>query len=221
VGRSRSILLGVNLDVVRIIQIVHRNISVKFKLKNKCDNFQWILIAVYGLALKKKDNFLLELAHTCSTETLPLLVGGDFNVLRNPSKKNNTRYDDRWLFLLNVVINNVNLRELQLSGRQYTPGQITYKNPTYQKLDRILASPEWEMKYPKATVQTLTREISYQTPLLLDTGNPSKSSISQLFKFELSWLLKDGFYELVADIWRRKKRSSMYRNMAKQAKIPQ
>jgi hypothetical protein len=71
-----------------------------------------------------------------------------------------------------------------------------------------LASPEWEMKYPKATVQTLTREISYQTPLLLDTGNPSKSSISQLFKFELSWLLKDGFYELVADIWRRKKEAA-------------
>jgi hypothetical protein len=43
-----------------------------------------------------------------------------------------------------------------------------------------------------------------------------------MFKFELSWLLKDGFYELVANIWRReKKRSNMYRNMAKQTKIPQ
>jgi hypothetical protein len=57
--------------------------------------------------------------------------------------------------------------------------------------------------------------------LLLDTRNPSKSSISQMFKFELSWLLKDGFYELVANIWRREKRRNMYRNMAKQTKIPQ
>jgi hypothetical protein len=86
VGRSGGILLGVNLDVVSIIQIVHSNFIVKFKLKNKCDNFEWILMAVYGPAQEeKKDNFLQELAHACSTETLPLLVGGDFNILRNPS----------------------------------------------------------------------------------------------------------------------------------------
>jgi hypothetical protein len=29
-----------------------------------------------------------------------------------------------------------------------------------------------------------------------------------MFKFELSWLLKDGFYELVANIWRREKKGA-------------
>jgi hypothetical protein len=31
---------------------------------------------------------------------------------------------------------------------------------------------------------------------------------SDLFKFELSWLLKYGFYELVADLWSKEKKGS-------------
>jgi hypothetical protein len=33
---------------------------------------------------------------------------------------------------------------------------------------------EWELKYPKVTVQPLIRDISDHTPLLLDTGLPSQ-----------------------------------------------
>jgi hypothetical protein len=51
---------------------------------------------------------------------IPLMVGGDFNIIRSPSEKNNSRYEDRWPFLFNDVINNLDLRELELSGRQYT-----------------------------------------------------------------------------------------------------
>jgi hypothetical protein len=31
----------------------------------------------------------------CDTENLPLLVRGDFNIIRNQSEKNNNRYNDR------------------------------------------------------------------------------------------------------------------------------
>jgi hypothetical protein len=83
-------------------------------------------------------------------------LGGDFNILRSPKEENNNRYDDRWPFLFNDVINNLNLRELELSGRQYTKTN-NLQNPTYEKLDKVLVSIDWKMKYPKVIVHTLTR----------------------------------------------------------------
>jgi hypothetical protein len=105
------------------------------------------------------------------------------------------------------VIHSLNLRELELPGRQYTWAnnlQIT----TYEKLDRILLSTDWELKYPKVSVHALTREISDHSLLLLDSEQPPKQNNANLFKFELSWLLKEGFYEVVAQVWQRENRGA-------------
>jgi endonuclease/exonuclease/phosphatase family metal-dependent hydrolase len=120
-----------------------------------------------------------------------LKMGGDFNIIRSPREKNNTRYEDRWPFLFNAVINSLDLRELELSGRQYTWAN-NLPTPTYEKLDRILISTEWGLKYPKVTFHALLRALSDHTPLLLEIGMPSQHT-PKMFKFELSWLFKDGF----------------------------
>ena len=78
-------------------------------------------MSVYGPAqTKPKQAFLAELAHLCSKETLLMIIGGDFNIIRGPAEKNNTNYDDKWPFLFNAVIDACNLRELELSGRCFT-----------------------------------------------------------------------------------------------------
>jgi len=69
-----------------------------------------------------------------------------------------------------------------------------------RKLDRVLVCTDLEAKYPHTTVYALTREISDHTPLLLSTNNPS-SAYQPQFKFELGWLLRDGFCEMVTDVW--------------------
>jgi hypothetical protein len=97
------------------------------------------------------------------------------------------------------MINSLNLRELELSGRQYT-WVNNLQIPTYDKLDRVLVGTNWELKYPKVSVQALAREISDHSPLLLSSEQPSKPNNANMFKFELSWLLKEGFYEMVAQV---------------------
>ena len=67
-----------------------------------------------------KNAFLSELVQLCTKETLPILIGADFNIIRCSGEKNNANYNDKWPFLFNVVIDAVNLRELELSGRKYT-----------------------------------------------------------------------------------------------------
>jgi exonuclease III len=184
-GRSGGILLGVNLDTFDIGSIEEGDYYVKFKIKNKCDDFKWVLVAVYGAAQPEyKEAFLTEMVQTCSKENLPLLVGGDFNIIRNPSEKNNERYDDRWPFLFNAIIDGLNLREIEMSGRKYTWANAR-EVPTFERLDRVLASTEWEERFPLSTVVALTREISDHTPLLLCMDK--SKSVKQLkdFKFEL------------------------------------
>jgi hypothetical protein len=53
----------------------------------------------------RKNIFLQELVQACNVSDLPLVAGGDFNIIRSSREKNNTRYEDRWPFLFNVVIN--------------------------------------------------------------------------------------------------------------------
>jgi hypothetical protein len=86
-----------------------------------------------------------------------------------------------------------------LSGRRFTWAN-SRANPIYEKLDRILMSTEWEQNFPLSNVIALSRDISDHTPLLLDTGRNTSMNIQHLFKFELGWLLRDGFGDMVRDM---------------------
>jgi hypothetical protein len=70
---------------------------LKFKLRNKGDHFEWVLIAIYGAVQEEEQEiFLRELIQVFNAENLPTLVGGDFNIIRSPKENNNNnRYNDR------------------------------------------------------------------------------------------------------------------------------
>jgi hypothetical protein len=87
-GRSGGMLLGIDLQVFDIGVIDEGEYYVKFHLCNKSDSFKLALTAVYIPAQDEhKEKFLAELVNVCSHETLPLLIGGDYNILRHPSEK--------------------------------------------------------------------------------------------------------------------------------------
>jgi hypothetical protein len=92
------------------------------------------------------------------------------------------------------------LREIALSGRQFTWANRR-DTPTYEKLDRILASVEFEEKYPLTSVRALTRIGSDHTPLFVDFGEAAHIWKNVWFSFELSWLKTDGFDDLVKNEW--------------------
>ena len=97
--------------------------------------------------------------------------------------------------MFNAIIDGLDLREIEMSGRKFTWAN-SLATPTYEKLDRVLISTEWEQRYPLAMVDALSREISDHAPLLLNSGeeNKSKNQTQSQFKFELGWLLCDDFF---------------------------
>ena len=64
-----------------------------------------------------------------------------------------------------------------MSGRQYTWAN-NRSVPTFEKLDRVLVTTDWEYKYPLASVRALERieALSDHALLLTDFGQPTQSS---------------------------------------------
>jgi endonuclease/exonuclease/phosphatase family metal-dependent hydrolase len=72
--------------------------------------------------------------------------------------------------MFNAIIECLNMREIALSGRQFTLASRR-DVPTFEKLDRVLASVVWEQKFPLVSVRTMTTSGSDHTPLLIDSGD--------------------------------------------------
>jgi len=120
--------------VFSIGAVVVGDFHIKIQLKNKEDGFEWVLIATYGAAQEDlKEAYLTELVQFCSLEVKPLLIRGDFNIIRKPSEKNNDRYNAKWPFLFNACIESLDLRELAFSGRQFIWAN-SLESPTFERL---------------------------------------------------------------------------------------
>ena len=110
----------------------------------------------------------MELATICADQSMPLLIGGDFNLLRSASDKNKSIRSMRWSDAFNGIINTHEMREIDMSGGQYTWSN-NQAIPTLEKLDRFLMNKRWEMLFPLATVHKITREMSDHNPIIIDT----------------------------------------------------
>ena len=173
-------------------------------IRNKADNFIWSLVAVYGPAqVEHKSDFLRELVDLAKDNPHPLIICGDFNLLRFPFEKSRGRFDNRWPLLFNAVIDSLDLREISMVGRQFTWAN-SLPEPTYEKLDRVLMDADWESKFPLVSVRALEHieGLSDHDPILLTTGMATPKTKPR-FKFELGWLLREGFHEMVKRIWDR------------------
>jgi hypothetical protein len=88
-------------------------------------------------------------------------------------------------------------------GRQFIRAN-SLPEPTFEKLDKVLMDANWESKFPMVFIRALERIEGFpdHVPILLTTGTP-KSHNKHQFKFELRWLQREGFHEMVMNVWER------------------
>lgn len=91
--------------------------------------------------------FLAELHLKISNSLLPVVVGGDFNLIRSPDEKNNDQINFPGMQLFNDWIAELGLRELDRTGARFT-WTNRQVDPTQSVLDRVLVSLEWELCCP-------------------------------------------------------------------------
>jgi hypothetical protein len=81
-------LVGVRSDTIDILASSDREYHIKLTIQNKADDFIWSLVAVYGAAQDAfKADFLRELVNLAKDSQYPMIIGGDFNLLRFQHKK--------------------------------------------------------------------------------------------------------------------------------------
>ena len=175
---------------------------IQLNLWDKTLKTKWNLLVVYGDAQEEgKIPFLNELANFCHSNQEPILIGGDFNIIRFSHEKNNSNRLHTQTNVFNSLINFFELKELEMSGGVYTWSN-NQNPPTLEKLDRILVSNSWEDLFPTAIVTKLPREVSDHNPLILSCGQQKKANPIQ-FRFETSWLHNADFFDEVKRIWDR------------------
>ena len=94
-------------------------LQLKFLTKKLKKNI--CLVSVYGPAQEEgKEAFLTELANICFKNKEPMLIGGDFNILRFSEDKNKAFCPNKFTDMFNLIINSYALQEVTLNGGLYT-----------------------------------------------------------------------------------------------------
>jgi hypothetical protein len=154
-GRSGGLLVVILSDTMDVLASSDGEYHIKLTIQNKADDFIWSLVAVYGAAQDAfKADFLRELVNLAKDNPNPMIIGGDFNLLRFHHKKIKGHFDIHWPFLFNVGIDSLDLREVAMVGRQFTRAN-SLPDPTNEKLDRVLMNTDCEAKYPLVSVRAL------------------------------------------------------------------
>jgi hypothetical protein len=194
------------------------SLTVKVKVENTMP--QWWLTSVYGPQPDgQKDLFLEELAAIKGSCPGPWLIIGDFNLILSAADKNNQHINRRNLQNFRRTVDELELQDLHLHGRLYTWSNER-DNPTLVKLDRALASLDWDHQFPSCHLQALSSDASDHCPLLLQTN--VIPAAKPRFHFEVFWPKFEGYMEAVesgcpdsiTDPYRRL--DNLFRNTIKQ-----
>lgn len=173
-GHSRGILLDIKDDFLEIERWNKGGFFMEAGIRNRLNNIRWRMMVVYRPTNHSlSDDFISELQQCCLESNLPLVMGGDFNLIRETKDKSSHQGDNKLMELFNSFIEKNNLREIRRCGARFT---WTNKqlNPIQSNIDRVLCSTEWEQMFPLCTVGSLTRVGSDHWPLVLEDGAQTK-----------------------------------------------
>lgn len=88
-GHFGGILLGVKDETFEVGGMDHGEFFVSMEVFQREANFKFEIVIVYGPAdHHRSEGFLHELHRKISNAQLPVVVAGDFNLIRHPADKN-------------------------------------------------------------------------------------------------------------------------------------
>ena len=122
-------------------------------------------------------------------------LGGDFNVIRFPSKRLGAGRFSRCMYDFSDFISLHGLMDNPLEG-----GLFTWSNSTSaSRIDRFLFSPALVEYFSHFSQKRLPRVLSDHFPILLESGSHRRGRIP--FPFENMWLKVEGFLDKVKSWW--------------------
>jgi len=160
----------------------------------------WRLVTIYGSSYdENKQEFITELHNIMDKWDGPTIVGGDFNLTKASSDKNNGNIHYHWTDLFNDWVNQWGLIELKNPCRSFT-WTNNQEHPIMALLDRVFSTTDFEAHYPHMGLKSAPRAGSDHVLSVINLGI-SHIPKPYLFCFEKWWLSQKGFMDLVKANW--------------------
>jgi hypothetical protein len=146
----------------------------------------------------EKELFLNELTNRRALCHGPWAIAGDFNMILTAAEKNNSNLNRSVMARFRSFIQRHELNDTYLHGRLYTWSNER-EDPTLSRIDKVLASVDWDLAHPDAILQALSSSVSDHAPIHLALSAAIRPK--RRFRFELFWLKLEGFEEAVRSAW--------------------
>ena len=148
VGQSGGFLLGTNNVTFDFVAFDHGIYWASMVVSLRSNNTLLELMVVYGPADHSLSQiFLDEIFTKIDACQLPLLIGGDFNLLRYPSDKSSVNFSWVLAKAFNAFIRDTAIREIPRVGARYT-WTNRQTCPIRSVLDRVFICPAWDGLFP-------------------------------------------------------------------------
>jgi exonuclease III len=199
-GHSGGTLTGVKIASATVVAKDRGVFFSSLGLISSEDNFQWEMINVYGpVQNDRRLEFLQELSQKLLNTSCPIMLGGDFNLIRYAWEKSSGNINQFWLDSFNGFIMDNGLLEINRIGSKYT-WTNKQANPIMCVLDRVLICNGFNSHYGRATCETVTRVGSDHNPLVVNTAD-HRFRQQRNFRFEMYWMEQQGFKETILSKW--------------------
>ncbi|XP_071683220.1 uncharacterized protein [Lolium perenne] len=201
-GHSGGMLLGVRDSLFEVGRMDRGQLFLSLSVLHRVSNKKLEVIGIYGPADHARSRgFLDEISGKIARCTLPILMGGDFNLIRAAEDKSNANLNWPLIDLFNNTIASWALREIPRTGARFTWSNHQL-NPVRSALDRVFVSASFEAIFPLCSLSAETSLGSDHTPLVFDTGEGFPVRSNRFF-FETSWFERQEFIPLVQQSWER------------------
>jgi endonuclease/exonuclease/phosphatase family metal-dependent hydrolase len=200
VGRSGGMLLGIKDETIEVGSIDQGPFFLSASVLHRDSKFKFEFVGVYGpVDHTRSASFLNDLENKVENCAYPVVVLGDFNLIRGAQDKNNANINWPLVNAFNDSIARLALREVACTSARYIWSNRQHV-PVRCVLDRVLVSPKWETQFPLTLLRDTTCLGLDHSTLVLDTGSSLPKRTNRFF-FEASWLSLPGFIELVKERW--------------------
>jgi endonuclease/exonuclease/phosphatase family metal-dependent hydrolase len=157
VGQSGGMLLGLRDNTFEVGATDQGLFFLSATILHKPSRLIFEFIGVYGPADHARSrNFLEELEVKVSSTQYPVVVAGDFNLIRGSADKNNRNIDWTRVRLFNDSIARMDLGEIRRTDACFTRLN-KQSNPVRSVLDRVLVSASCEGRFPLVSLCAETR----------------------------------------------------------------
>uniref|UniRef100_A0A2N9GC57 CCHC-type domain-containing protein n=1 Tax=Fagus sylvatica TaxID=28930 RepID=A0A2N9GC57_FAGSY len=164
----------------------------------------WLISAIYGSPRRSECRILWEnLKIIAGLNNLPWVMLGDFNdILLCEEKWGGNRPSNSRIREFRNCLNACNMIDLGFSSPKYTWSNCHDMNYLImERLDKVLANPDWRILFPEASVTHLTRTHSDHCSVLLTLCPNIPCILPRPFRFKSIWFSHVDFPSIVEKAW--------------------